>query len=107
MDEPCLAFELEAIWLEKLSEVYTILHGSGCQLLLTTYFDAIDKHAATLKALPVEGLHIDVCRAPHQLDVFLPDYPTNKVLSLGIIDGRNVWRADLSQAFATLSKSKA
>ncbi len=106
MDEPCLAFDLEEIWLEKLSEAYTALRGSGPQLLLTTYFDAIDEHAARLKALPVDGLHIDLCRAPHQLDVFLADYPVNKILSLGIIDGRNVWRADLSQALATLSKAQ-
>lgn len=107
MDEPCLTFELEEIWLEKLSEVYTALQGSGPQLLLTTYFDAVDEHAARLKALPVAGLHIDLCRVPHQLDAFLADYPVNKVLSLGIIDGRNVWRADLSQALATLSHAQS
>lgn len=103
MDEPILAFDLEQIWLEKLSEAYTALQGSGPQILLTSYFDAIDKHAERLKALPVDGLHIDVCRAPHQLDAFLADYPVNKVLSLGIIDGRNIWRADLSEALTTLS----
>lgn len=107
MDEPFLALDLEEIWLDKLSEAYTTLQESGPQLLLATYFDAVDDHAERLKALPVDGLHIDICRAPHQLDTFLADYPANKVLSLGIIDGRNVWRADLSQALATLTTAQS
>ena len=107
MDEPFLTFDLEEIWLTKLNEAYTALQGSGTQLLLTTYFGAVDNHAEKLKALPVDGLHIDLCRAPHQLTTFLSDYPTNKILSLGIIDGRNVWRADLSQALSTLSQTQS
>lgn len=107
MDEPFLAYDPTEIWLEKLSEAYTTLQGSGPRVLLTTYFDAVDNHAAKLKALPVAGLHLDLCRAPDQLNAFLTDYPVDKVLSLGIIDGRNVWRADLSQALATLTQVQA
>ena len=75
------------------------------KLLLATYFEAVDNHAARLKKLPVDGLHIDLCRAPGQLDTFLEGYPADKVLSLGIIDGRNVWRADLAPAFSILSRA--
>lgn len=107
IDEPILALDLEEIWLEKLSEAYSSLQGNGPRLLLTTYFDAVDDHAERLKALAVDGLHIDLCRAPHQLDRFLTDYPVDKILSLGIIDGRNVWRADLSQALKTLTTAQS
>lgn len=107
IDEPFLALDVEKIWLEKLSEAYATLQASGPQLLLTTYFDAVAVHAARLKALPVAGLHIDLCRAPQQLNAFLNDYPIDKVLSLGIIDGRNVWRADLSQALSTLTTAQS
>lgn len=106
IDEPILALDLEEIWLEKLSEAYSSLHGNGPRLLLTTYFDAVDDHAERLKALAVDGLHIDLCRAPHQLDRFIADYPVDKILSLGIVDGRNVWRADLSQALKTLTTAQ-
>jgi len=107
IDEPVLALDLDDAWLCGLDQAYVALHGSGTKLLLTTYFEAVDGHAAFLKKLPVNGLHIDLCRAPQQLDAFLAGYPTDKVLSLGVIDGRNVWRADLVQALAILSRAQS
>ena len=99
IDEPLLALDLEDEWLRGLDQAYAFLNEAGTlpKLLLTTYFEAVDNHATRLKKLPVDGLHIDLCRAPDQLDIFLDNYPAGKVLSLGIIDGRNVWRADLAQ----------
>jgi 5-methyltetrahydropteroyltriglutamate--homocysteine methyltransferase len=97
IDEPALATDLPELWWTALDRAYTQLSGSGVKLLLTTYFGGVDDHAGQLKALPVAGLHIDLCRAPDQLDAFVPDYPRDKVLSLGVIDGRNIWRADLSR----------
>ncbi|MEE8289302.1 MAG: 5-methyltetrahydropteroyltriglutamate--homocysteine S-methyltransferase [Nitrosomonadaceae bacterium] len=105
IDEPVLALDLDDEWLCGLNQAYAALRGSGTKLLLTTYFEAVDGHADLLKKLPVNGLHIDLCRAPQQLDAFLADYPTDKVLSLGTIDGRNVWRSDLEQVLATLSRA--
>ena len=92
-----------------LDQAYAVLKEAGTppKLLLATYFEAVDNHAARLKNLPVNGLHIDLCRAPDQLDTFLDGYPAGKVLSLGIIDGRNVWRADLAQAFSILSRAQS
>ncbi|MDQ3186284.1 MAG: 5-methyltetrahydropteroyltriglutamate--homocysteine S-methyltransferase [Pseudomonadota bacterium] len=110
IDEPLLTLDLNEDWLNSLDQVYAALNGTGTtlpKLLLATYFEAVDNHAARLKKLPVNGLHIDLCRAPHQLDIFLDGYPTDRVLSLGIIDGRNVWRADLAQAFSILSRAQS
>ncbi len=107
IDEPVLVLDLDGAWLDGLNQAYTTLHGAGTKLLLTTYFEAVDNHAAQLKKLPVDGLHIDLCRAPQQLDTFLADYPIDKVLSLGIIDGRNVWRTDLAHTLKTLSLAQS
>jgi len=104
MDEPSLVLELDDEWLHGLDQAYAVLGNSGTKLLLATYFEAIGNHAQRLKRLPVDGVHIDLCRAPDQLRVFLEDYPKDKVLSLGIIDGRNVWRADLAKAWECLSQ---
>ena len=104
IDEPALALDLDDAWLDGLDQAYVAMRDAGTKLLLTTYFEAVDSHAARLKKLPVDGLHIDLCRAPQQLDTFLADYPADKVLSLGVIDGRNVWRADLAQVLASLSR---
>ncbi|MBA4143056.1 MAG: 5-methyltetrahydropteroyltriglutamate--homocysteine S-methyltransferase [Nitrosospira sp.] len=113
MDEPLLALDLDEDWLHGLSRAYAVLREGGTsplklpKLLLATYFEAVDNHVARLKELPVDGLHIDLCRAPAQLDTFLDGYPDNKVLSLGVIDGRNVWRADLAHSFSVLSRAQS
>jgi len=104
IDEPALATDLPEVWWTALDRAYAALSGTGVKLLLATYFGGVDDHAAQLKALPVAGLHIDLCRAPDQLHAFVPDYPGDKVLSLGVIDGRNIWRADLEQAYTLLER---
>lgn len=52
--------------------------------------------------MPVDGLHIDLVRAPDQYPTILDRLPAYKVLSLGVVNGRNVWRCDLQNALATL-----
>jgi len=105
IDEPALATDLPDAWRAALDQAYAALSGTGVKLLLATYFGGVSDHAAQLKALPVAGLHIDLCRAPDQIDAFLSDYPRDKVLSLGVIDGRNIWRADLEDAFSILERA--
>lgn len=104
IDEPVLALDLPAEWLAHYAPVYQALQAIAPQLLLTTYFESVETHADLLCALPVAGLHLDLKRAPQQLATFATRYPADKVLSLGVIDGRNIWRADLS---ATLNQISA
>ena len=79
-----------------LARAYQALSGSaGVKLMLTTYFGGLGDNLETALALPVAGLHLDLVRAPEQLDDVLAKAPSGLVLSLGVIDGRNVWRADL------------
>lgn len=95
IDEPILSLDLPAAWLQAFSPTYTALATSPLKLLLATYFGDVSAHAALLKALPVAGLHLDLVRAPQQLAAFTQGWPQHKVLSAGLIDGRNIWRADL------------
>jgi len=105
IDEPILSLDLEQPWLDGFAEAYHTLHHSSCRLLLTTYFGTVNHHLALLKNLPVDGLHIDISSAPEQLESFLTEDFAGKTLSLGCIDGRNIWRADLSQKLETLSQA--
>lgn len=105
IDEPILSLDLEQSWLDGFTKAYHTLRDNGCRLLLTTYFGTVDHHLALLKNLPVNGLHIDVSSAPEQLESFLTKDFSDKTLSLGCIDGRNIWRADLSQKLNTLSQA--
>jgi 5-methyltetrahydropteroyltriglutamate--homocysteine methyltransferase len=69
---------------------------------LATYFDDVSRHAALLQQVPVAGLHLDLVRAPQQLAPFLADWPAERILSAGVVDGRNIWRTDPDRALALL-----
>ncbi len=98
MDEPCLVQNLSDHAKTALRETYRTLAAAvpGLKLLLTTYFGGLGENLETALSLPVAGIHLDLVRAPGQLDEILHKAPGDLVLSLGVIDGRNVWRADLA-----------
>ena len=105
IDEPALTLDLPAEWIAAYKAVYaTFAEQVKAKLLLATYFGSVAEHANLLKALPVAGLHIDLVRAPEQLAAFA-DY--DKILSVGIIDGRNIWRANLNQVLDVVEPLKA
>src|SRR5690606_2890815 len=102
IDEPILALELDALWVDAFAPAYAQLSRNAPSLLLATYFDHVRRHADLLRALPVAGVHLDLVRGAGQLDEFIDNWPADRVLSVGIVDGRNIWRADLEGALATL-----
>ncbi|MEC5218608.1 5-methyltetrahydropteroyltriglutamate--homocysteine methyltransferase [Actimicrobium sp. GrIS 1.19] len=103
IDEPILALDLDARWRAAFAPTYQALAADAPPILLATYFDDVSEHAALLHSLPVAGVHLDLVRAPQQLDTLLADWPADRILSAGVVDGRNVWRADLDAALATLT----
>ncbi|MCX7070023.1 MAG: 5-methyltetrahydropteroyltriglutamate--homocysteine S-methyltransferase [Gammaproteobacteria bacterium] len=105
IDEPILSLDLPAAWLAVYPTVYRELAGAGAPLLLASYFGAVDAHAGWLKDLPIAGLHLDLVRAPQQLDAFLDGWPQDKILSLGVVDGRNPWRTDLVAVLGRLNRA--
>jgi len=107
IDEPILSLDLPETWLNRYAVAYRTLARADLPILLATYFGSVAEHAALLRALPIDGLHLDLARSPEQLDAFLADWRADKVLSLGVIDGRNVWRADLSALLARLRPAHA
>jgi len=102
IDEPALCLELDPAWLDAYEHAYAILAADAPKLLLTTYFDSIDDHIDRIVRLPVQGIHLDLVRAPQQLAAWQRALPQDWVLSAGIIDGRNIWRTDLRRALAVL-----
>ncbi len=107
IDEPILSLDLPAEWLNVYPAAYRALSDVGPPLLLATYFGSVAERAPLLKRLPIAGLHLDLVRAPEQLEAFLSGWPRDKVLSLGVIDGRNVWRSDLTRALQVLNTARA
>ena len=97
LDEPCLVLDLTDEDRRALSTAYGQIARAlpNLKVMLTTYFGGLDDNLETALSLPVAGLHVDLARAPQQLDGVLAQAPNGLTLSLGVIDGRNVWRADL------------
>ena len=103
IDEPILAVDAPKPYLDAFPAVYKELANTGVRIIIGTYFASVAEHLNLLKNLPVHGVHIDAVRAPESVAVFADAWPENKVLSVGLIDGRNVWRANLSKVIDTLA----
>lgn len=95
IDEPILGLDLPAEWKNAFERAYNLLQQPLPKKLLTTYFAGLEDNLGLAANLPVDGLHIDLVRAPEQYPTILDRLPAYKVLSLGVVNGRNVWRCDL------------
>jgi 5-methyltetrahydropteroyltriglutamate--homocysteine methyltransferase len=109
LDEPCLALDRTDAEREAYRQAYAFLaeRVPQAKILLATYFAGLEDNLAATLSLPTHGLHVDLVRAPRQLDALLKAWAPPRVLSLGVIDGRNVWKADLGAALALLERAQA
>jgi len=99
LDEPALVQDLDDAARAAFQQAYARLADTRRpDILLATYFGALDDNLALATSLPVQGLHVDLVRAPEQLDAVLRALPASRVLSLGLVDGRNIWRNPLDGA---------
>jgi 5-methyltetrahydropteroyltriglutamate--homocysteine methyltransferase len=105
LDEPVLALDLTDGQRRAFAHAYEVLAPIAPRLMLATYFGALRDNTGLAATLPVAGLHIDLVRAPEQLDSVLAALPSDKVLSVGVIDGRNIWRADLDRQLALVTRA--
>ncbi len=103
VDEPVLGLDLPGEWVFAFERAYHMLNTAQVSLLLASYFSPLQDHLSLACKLPVAGLHIDAVRAPEELQSVLDWLPAHKVLSVGILDGRNIWRTDLDQALQRLA----
>ncbi|MEC7888935.1 MAG: 5-methyltetrahydropteroyltriglutamate--homocysteine S-methyltransferase [Pseudomonadota bacterium] len=96
IDEPILVTDLTDRQRRAFTRAYAKLGRAGPKVMLATYFGGLENNLSLAASLPVAGLHIDLARAPEQLDAVVKAVPQNRLLSLGVVDGRNIWRADLA-----------
>ena len=102
IDEPILALDLPQDWKSAYERVYNILQRAPLKKLVATYFGGLEGNLGLAANLPVDGLHIDLVQAPSQYPTMLDRLPAYKVLSLGVVNGRNLWRCDLEKALGML-----
>lgn len=115
IDEPYLALDLSEKVKALYPEVFKKLNtaAKGAKLIATTYFEALRDNEDIAVNLPVHALHVDLVRGENQLDTLLSKVPSTLTLSLGIVEGRNIWKNDyekslnkIKQAVDTLGKDR-
>jgi 5-methyltetrahydropteroyltriglutamate--homocysteine methyltransferase len=106
IDEPILVLDLPQEWKNAFERAYNLIQREPCKKLIATYFAGLEDNLGLAANLPVDGLHIDLVRAPEQFPSILDRLPAYKVLSLGVVNGRNVWRTDLHQALDILQQAQ-
>lgn len=108
LDEPCLVLDLDDADRRAYRRAYDALAAADApERLLASYFGGLGDNAELAAALPVQALHLDLVRAPGQLEALLPKLPEDRALSLGVVDGRNIWRADLDAALSLARRAGA
>jgi 5-methyltetrahydropteroyltriglutamate--homocysteine methyltransferase len=111
LDEPCLVMNLGERERNAFKEAYQYLGRQFPHLkfLLAIYFERTGDNLETAISLPVSALHIDLCRCQNQLDDILDSSfkSSNKLLSLGLVDGRNIWKNDYQKSLAIINKAIA
>lgn len=107
IDEPVLCTDLDDEARQAFPFAYAKLKAAAgdTKLLLTTYFGELEDNRTLALALPVDGVHIDLVRGTEQFGEVLANFPEDKTLSLGLVDGRNIWKTDLDKADAMLKKA--
>jgi 5-methyltetrahydropteroyltriglutamate--homocysteine methyltransferase len=96
IDEPILVTELDADWQHAFNLAYHQLKSCRVKLLVATYFGQLADNQYLAANLPVAGLHVDAINARSEIVPLLGMLPAHKVLSVGVINGRNIWKTDLN-----------
>ncbi|AZF10465.1 5-methyltetrahydropteroyltriglutamate-- homocysteine methyltransferase [Pseudomonas sp. R2-37-08W] len=105
IDEPILVLDLPQAWKNAFERAYNLIQRDPLKKLVATYFGGLEENLGLAANLPVDGLHIDLVRAPEQYPAILDRLPAYKVLSLGVVDGLNLGRCDLEKVLATLQRA--
>ena len=107
IDEPILAMDLPAGAATFFRRAYATLTQSPVKLMLTTYFDRLGDNLSLAVSANTAGLHVDLVRAPQELPDVLSALKPHQLVSLGLVEGRNVWFTDFASANATIGEAVA
>ncbi|MCY1667426.1 5-methyltetrahydropteroyltriglutamate--homocysteine S-methyltransferase [Rhizobium sp. SL86] len=105
IDEPCLALDLTDKARDCLTRAFSALAQAvpDLSVMVASYFGAYGDNLEAALALPVDGAHIDGIRGADELNRIVANAPPHLTLSLGVLDGRNIWRADLDAVLRDLA----
>ena len=107
VDEPILSLDLDKDFKEKFIPTYNSFAKDSPKILLTSYFSSAYPNFNILKKINVTGIHLDLINTKsEELNKILKNFPMNKFLSAGLINGRNIWKNNLFKSIETIKKIK-
>lgn len=106
LDEPFLALDISDAAKNAFTVAYErIKKEVKAKIIIATYFEGLRDNTSLALRLPCDTIHVDLVRAPSQLDEILSEIPSDKCLSIGIVDGRNIWKNDITESLAIVKKA--
>lgn len=106
LDEPFLALDISDAAKNAFTVAYErIKKEVKAKIIIATYFEGLRDNTSLALCLPCDTIHVDLVRAPSQLDEILSEIPSDKCLSIGIVDGRNIWKNDITESLAIVKKA--
>jgi 5-methyltetrahydropteroyltriglutamate--homocysteine methyltransferase len=107
-DEPFLTLELTEKEQQLFRDAYAQIRKAfpRLKILVATYFERLGNNTELAASLPVDALHVDLVRAPQQLADVIKHLPEQTILSLGIVDGRNIWKNDFDQSLTVIRQAQ-
>ena len=107
IDEPTLVLDLTPAQQSLFRYAYDKIRAAVPELkiMLATYFGGLQDNSTLTLNLPIDALHIDLVRAPEQLDEILTSFPAAMKLSIGVVNGRNIWKNNYDQSLALIKKA--
>lgn len=107
VDEPIFVTKVDDVLLEASKKVYATFAREVPELkiIFQTYFEKIDRYEEVIE-LPVAGFGLDFVHGDSLALLQKYGFPQGKTLAAGIVDGRNVWRADIGEKLTLLETIK-
>jgi len=108
-DEPYIVSDLTDMEKKSLFEIYNGFNKKfpKISIMLTSYFGTIEQNIDIIKRLNVRALHVDLSENRSQLDNLLSDFPKGMILSMGIVNGRNVWKNNFLESLNLINTAVA
>ncbi|NQZ60910.1 MAG: 5-methyltetrahydropteroyltriglutamate--homocysteine S-methyltransferase, partial [Crocosphaera sp.] len=109
LDEPIFSTDLSKEQLNALKKSYDRLQAAKgtAKILVTTYFGGVRENLGSYLSLPVDALHFDFVRGAEDVETVLANFPSDKILSVGIVEGRNIWKNNYDRSLEVLQKATA
>ncbi|AOW05338.1 cobalamin-independent synthase [Yarrowia lipolytica] len=108
IDEPVLVLDLNEKVQAAFKTAYEYLAKQKDipEITIATYFGDVRPNLKAIEGLPVAGFHFDFVRVPEQLEDAIKLVGDDKTLSVGVINGRNIWKTDFAKAIKVVEQAK-